>query len=409
MIDFDAAVRIVLENVGPGPVERRRISSSLGLALARPVKARFRLPRTDQSAMDGIAVRCADVVSASPDRPAQLRLTGEIPAGSNTMPTLRKGCAVKVFTGSALPRNCEAVVMVEYCSFEGDQVHVRRAASVGEHIRRAGEEVRRGDEMLPAGTIVTPPVVGLLSMFGREAVSVHRPPIVSVITMGDEVVAVGQPLSPVQIHDANGPAVEAALRGLGVEKVRRRLVGDRPSQLRRALASALRGSDLVITVGGASVGDHDHVQETRKVLGIRELFARVAMKPGKPNVFGLSPEGVPVFSLPGNPVSALVSFQHFVRPAVNALMNRPAESETWVTRGRLAGAHRKIPGRREFIRGWAQVEGDWTVARANAAQGSHMLTGLAKANVLIDLGAATADFAKGSTVRLRRLNWLERA
>jgi molybdopterin molybdotransferase len=339
MIAYDEALRIVLETVKPLRPVAVPVEDSLGLVLAQPLKAKLRMPRYDQSAMDGIAVRVEDVAAASDSNPASLRLIDEIPAGSPRRPSLKPGTAIKVFTGSGVPKNADAVVMVEYCRFEGDRVGVMRAAKSGDHVRLAGEEVERGDTVLEPGVRITPPVIGLLSLFGYERVKAHPAPSVGVITMGDELAAPGTKLGRVQIYDSNGPALRAALHAMGIRQVRNWRVGDRPAELKRAFRAAIRACDVVLSVGGASVGDHDHVEAARNALGVSALFARVAIKPGKPNVFGLAPSGVPVFSLPGNPVSALVSFRQIVRPGLLRLMGGfAADPARWAA---LAVDHRR--------------------------------------------------------------------
>ena len=404
MISHDGAVEAILATVKPRPIASVPVEEALGLALARPVKARLRMPRFDQSAMDGIAVRIDDLAGASPEAPARLELAGEIPAGSHERVRLRRGTAVKVFTGAAIPAGTEAVVMVEFCRFEGDQVFVERTAKPDENIRRAGEEVARGDTLLEAGTPITPPVIGLLSHFGFTKVPVRTRPSLGVITMGDEVAAPGAKLGPHQVHDANGPALRAALTAMGFDDVRSWHVDDRPRSLVKVLEKALGRCDVVITVGGASVGDHDHVKGARAELGVREVFSKVAIKPGKPNVFGMAGK-VPVFSLPGNPVSALVSFHLYVRPALRRLLGLPVARDGETTVATLRSALKKKPGRTEWVRVHASHDGDGPQAERLAAQGSHMLTGLARSNALLrfenDLERADA----GDRLALRWLDW----
>jgi molybdopterin molybdotransferase len=405
MISYEDALAIVLESVKPMKPVPAAPSESLGRVLARPVKARLRMPRHDQSAMDGIAVRIEDVAGATGANPARLELIDEIPAGNPRRPGLRPGTAIKVFTGSGVPRNTGGIVMVEYCRFDGNQIDVLRAARPGDHLRRAGEEVGRGDVIFDPGVRLTPPVIGVLALFGIESVRIHPAPTVGVITMGDELVAPGSKLGPAQIHDSNGPALRAALEGMGIGKVRSWRVRDSKKDLVRAFRSALRACDVVLSCGGASVGDHDHVAAARGDLGIGEAFSRVAIKPGKPNVFGLAPGGVPVFSLPGNPVSALVSFQQIVRPGLQKMMGQvPSPSDELA---RMTVGHRKKAGRLEWLRGvLGGVDGERTVTPVSA-QGSHMLTGLARADVLIEIGVDSEGMERGDRVGVRRLDWFD--
>jgi molybdopterin molybdotransferase len=405
MISYADALRIVLENVKPMravPMDPRR---ALGLVLTRPVRAGLRMPRHDQSAMDGIAVRLEDVTAASHAAPARLRVDGTLPAGTLGRMRLRAGGVVKVFTGGPLPRGTDAVVKVEDCEFEAGGVAVRSSAAAGQHIRRAGEEFERGQELLPAGARLTPPAIGLLSLFGARRVWVRSRPRVAVITMGDELARAGDRLGPTQIYDANGPALEAALRCLGVEQIKIRQVGDDPRDLLRALRVALRSSNLVLTVGGASVGDHDHAAAVRTELGVRELFDRVAVKPGKPNLFGIWRGRTPIFSLPGNPVSALVSFHQLVRPALRAMLG-VREGDGSELRARLHRGVRGVQNRLTWLRASLEWDGNSWSATPRRAQGSHMLSGLAGADALLEVPAG-AGLEAGSTVLARRLRWFD--
>ena len=405
MISYEEALAIVLKSVKVQRPISASPEESLGRVLARPVKARLRMPRYDQSAMDGIAVLVEDVAAASDTNPVRLQLIDEIPAGSSRRPGLRPGTAIKVFTGSGVPRNTGGIVMVEYCRFSDDQIEVLRAAGPGDHLRWAGEEVQRGDVILESGVRLTPPVIGVLALFGIESVKIHPAPTVGVITMGDELAAPGSKLGPAQIYDSNGPALRAALEGTGIGKIRSWRVGDRKKDLVRAFRAATRACDVVLSCGGASVGDHDHVAAAREELGIREAFSRVAIKPGKPNVFGLAPAGVPVFSLPGNPVSALVSFHQLVRPALLKMLGQ--QPTALIESARMTVGHYKKAGRLEWLRGvLGSDDGNQTVTPVGA-QGSHMLTGLARADSLIEIPADSEGIEHGDEVLVRRLCWFD--
>lgn len=405
MISYPEALRIVLENIRPLPTETVSVDKALGGFLARPAKAPAHSPRFEQSAMDGYAVHMADVAGARPGHPVALKLADELPAGDQRSVTLKPGQTVKVFTGSRLPRGAEAVVMKEYVTLSGEnKAAIAWKVSTGDHIRRVGEEYRRGDVILPAGIRVTPPVVGMLVMLGKDRAVIRRRPTVTVITMGNELVAPGTRLGPGQIPDSNGPAVAAALRALGVTRIRRRRVKDKLPALVKAMKDGLENSDLVVTVGGASVGDYDYVHDARKELGVRNIFTKVAIKPGKPNLFGLDRRKRPVFGLPGNPVSALVSFHELVKPAVLKMMGA-LENESLILPVRLDEATRKKPGRLNWLRGRLDVDGAQLTASLVTGQGSHMLSGLALADVLVEIPVETAETAAGETVKAVRLDW----
>ena len=405
MIPYPDALRIVLDNIRPLPTETVQADKALGRFLARLVKAPAHSPRFEQSAMDGYAVRLADVKHARPGRPIILKLADELPAGDQRAVVLKPGQTVKVFTGSRLPRGAEAVVMKEYVTLSGDNMAtISWKVSTGDHIRRLGEEYRRGDIILPAGIRVTPPVVGMLVMLGKDRAAVRRRPTVTVITIGNELVAPGTRLGPGQIPDSNGPAVAAALRALGVIKVRRRRVKDNLPALVKAMKKGLENDDLVITVGGASVGDYDFVHDARRELGVRDIFTKVAIKPGKPNLFGLDRRKTPVFGLPGNPVSALVSFHELVKPAVLKMMGA-LENDSLVLPVRLDEATHKKPGRLNWLRGQLNLEGDQLTAGLVKGQDSHMLSGLALADLLVEIPIETAETTPGQILQAVRLDW----
>ncbi len=404
MIPYPEALRIVLDNIRPLPTETVPVDKALGGFLARPVKAPAHSPRFEQSAMDGYAVRMADVADARPGHPVVLKLADELPAGDQKSVTLKRGQTVKVFTGSRLPRGVEAVVMKEYVALSGDQAAIAWKVSTGDNIRRVGEEYRRGDVILPAGIRVTPPVVGMLVMLGKDRATVRRLPTVTVITMGNELVAPGSRLGPGQIPDSNGPAVAAALRSLGVTKIRRRRVKDKLPALVKAMKDGLENSDLVVTVGGASVGDYDYVHDARRELGVRDIFTKVAIKPGKPNIFGLDGRGRPVYGLPGNPVSALVSFHELVKPAVLKMMGS-LEEGSLVLPVRLDETTRKKPGRLNYLRGRLDVEGHDLTASLATGQESHMLSGLAMADILVEIPLEAAGTEAGQILQAVKLDW----
>lgn len=401
---YPRALELIREAIKPLDSELLPLNAINGRYLAKPVKARFASPRFANSSMDGFAVRTADLSVAGPKAPVSLQIIGEIPAGSDRILTLKAGQAVRVFTGGRLPLGADAVAMVEIVEDHGDCAVLRGTVPRGNHIRPVGSEYRRGDVILPLGMKVTPPVIGVLASFGLSEVVVGRAPRVTVITMGEELAPADSALATGQIHDANGPALLAALHAQGVAKAWVRRVGDRPSALKGSLAAAIARSDLVITVGGASVGDHDHARAVRDALGIRERYTRLAVKPGKPSMFGLAPGGVPVFGLPGNPVSALVGFHQLVRPALRLMMgggfapprSLPIALGNPIPRARL---------RTEWLRGNLVVRDGALVARPGGKQESHMLSGLAGADVLIEIPVGQGDLSREDSLTVYPLDW----
>lgn len=407
LLPYPRALALVLANIEPLDFRTVAIAEALGAYLTEPAYAPHDTPRFEQSAMDGYAVRLADVQDATPDRPVSLQLAGELPAGAAQDLALAPGQTIKVFTGSRLPAGTDAVVMKEFVTPGDGRADIAWRVAAGDHIRRVGEEFRRGDEILPRGARVTPPVVGMLAFLGYAQVAVGRRPRATVITMGDELVAPGREPGPGQVHDANGPALVAALRALGLTEIRHTWVPDDPDVLREAMAAGLEYGDVLITVGGASVGDHDHVHGARAALDVRDLFAKVAIKPGKPNLFGLAPDGTPVFGLPGNPVSALVSFHQLVKPALARMMGATT-SPARLLPVQLKQDVTQKKGRLNWLRGILSFDPDTGLtAEPVSDQGSHMLSGLATADVLLEIPATSDGAASGTQVAAVPLNWNE--
>jgi len=407
---YDEALEIVLANVQPVGPETVTIAEALGCFLAEPAVARHPAPRFEQSSMDGFAVRYDDVSSATTDQPVILILVGQLPAGDSRELKLEAGQTIKVFTGSRLPVGTDAVVMKEFvtASDGNDAVAIAWRVKPGDHIRRVGEEFAAGSEIMPIGTRVSPPVVGMLAFLGLAEINVGRFPRATVITMGDELVGPGETAGSGQIHDANGPALMAALSALGLNHINHIRVSDDPQELQAAMARGLTESDILITIGGASVGDHDHVHGARAALGIEDLFAKVAIKPGKPNLFGLSKNGVPVFGLPGNPVSALVSYHQLVKPALITMMGGRYQSEILAVSA--TQEIRPNKGRLNWLRGslkFAAGEPPQNTAELVAGQGSHMLSGLAMADVLLEVPADSDGSSAGEIFSAVRLKWQE--
>ncbi len=399
------------------PQRRVRLEQAAGLILAEPVVARHDSPPFDASAVDGFAVHCEDVAAASKTHPVALRLAGTVSAGDATAKRLRRGTTIKVLTGAVVPPGAGAVIMKEDCREEQAAVMVWRPADRGENIRPRGGEFQKGRTILPPGLPITPPVAGLLATCGYARVKVFPTPAVTIVVTGDELLPPSQRLRPGRIYDANTFALAAAVRMIGVQAVRTMRLPDQPARLKRCLSQAMRKTDVLLTVGGMSVGDHDHVRGVLDELGVHEDFWRVAVKPGKPTYFGRwvrktrmagcrrTRHGL-VFGLPGNPVSALVCFHQLVKPALSKLMGREPRAPLTV-RARLAGPRRKAAGRLEWIRGVLSCRNGALRVRPTAGQDSHMLSGLALADCLIRFPAGMTRLAKEEEVLVELLSWRE--
>lgn len=390
MISYEDAVSAILAEVKLLTSEHVALQNLPGRVLAAEILAPLDLPAFDNSAVDGYAVRTPVT--------GPLIVTDESAAGGDAS-SLRvsEGEAVRIFTGAALPAGADAVAMQEDVEREGQAIRLLEPVTKGAHVRWKGEEVRIGEPVLPAGLRVTPAVLGVLATLGLVEVSVFRSLRITVIETGNELVDPGQPLPPGAVYAANGVALAAAAEALGASVTIRR-VRDDAQQLRAVFASALTESDMIVTSGGVSVGDHDLVRPTWAHLRVRERFWRVAIKPGKPVFFGRVEEGPLVFGLPGNPVSSLVTFFLFVRPAILAMHGLSDASPIEVE----AGADlRGDVDRDEFVR--VSVRGG--VATPLERQGSHMASGLATADALIRLRRPVTRVSAGARVLAMPLTW----
>jgi molybdopterin molybdotransferase len=318
MVSYDEALRTILDNVSPVGSEQVPLSEAVALVLAETVTTPWDLPLWDNSAMDGYAVRTEDCGQP----PCKLRVTGYLPAGASAEGmTVTTGCAIKIMTGAPLPAGADAVVPVEETEeTSGEQVAIGAAVKVGQHIRRQGEDIRQGETILQAGSPLRAAEISLLASCGKPLVNVQRRPVVAILSTGDELVEPGTPPGPAQLINSNSIALAAAVREAGAMP---RMLGiardNRLSHLEKMRAGLT--ADCLITSAGVSAGDRDLVRAVLEELGVKFLFWKVAIKPGKPTAFGIF-EGKPVFCLPGNPVSSLVTFEAFVRPALLKMQGR---------------------------------------------------------------------------------------
>jgi molybdopterin molybdotransferase len=407
VITLQEALSLILAQARPLPVMSQPLSQIGGYVLAQPVMALMDIPRFTNSACDGFAVRLADVATASPEAPVCLRLQTTVHAGQDNTACLSSGCTVKVLTGAAVPCGAEAVVMQEQCVESDGTVLVKARPAPGESIRMVGEEFRQGDELIPGGVRATPPIVGMLATLGYQAFPVHRRPKVSLVVTGNELATPGDRLGPGRIYDANTSALGAALVAHGVADYSAFQARDELSALQAVLNQALAGFDLVLTVGGVSVGESDLVREALGACGALERFWRVAIKPGKPLYFAtrqVDGSTQLVFGLPGNPVSALVVYHQLVVPALRRMMGE-RDVRPLPLRAVLAADLRKVDARLEFVRAAVKMQDGRLVVHPTPRQGSHMLSGLAPANGLIHFPAHMGHLASGTVVDVDMLMW----
>ncbi|WP_345441183.1 molybdotransferase-like divisome protein Glp [Actinoallomurus vinaceus] len=378
------------------------LPESYGGVLAEPVTAPVDLPPFDNSAMDGYAVLASDVASAAETSPVTLSVVGDIAAGDQGAYGIGPGLCARIMTGAPLPGGADAIVPVEWTDGGTAKVTIRRSATPGHYIRRAGEDVTAGQTVLPAGTRLGPAQIGMLAAVGRARVLVRPRPRVAVLSTGSELIEPGRPVGPGQIWDSNSFALTAAVTEAGGVGFRQGTVGDDPREVLATIEEQLAYADLIITSGGVSMGARDVVKEVLSGLGTMR-FEKVAMRPGKPQGFGLLDDHVPVFTLPGNPVSAYVSFQVFVRPALRALQGLPPAPPRTV-RARLTAPIISPDGLRHYLRAAvAYGEGEPRVTPAEG-QGSHQVFALASSNALIVVPEDVTERAAGDLVDVLELS-----
>jgi molybdopterin molybdotransferase len=364
-----AFARLAAENVA--------LTDATGRVLAGDLAARRTQPPAAVSAMDGYAVRAEDVTRV----PATLEVVGEAPAGGAFEGTVTTGKAVRIFTGGPVPAGADAIVIQEDTDMGFPRVTVREAARRGRHIRDAGIDFREGDVLLRAGTLLTARDIGLAAAMNHPWLEVVRKPRIAILATGDEVVRPGDPMGPHQIVSSNGPALGAFVESRGGASADLGIARDDEASI-RTLAAGARGADLLVTTGGVSVGDHDLVQKVLGEAGLTVDFWKIAMKPGKPLMFGRL-EGTPVMGLPGNPVSALVCALLFLGPAIDRMLGLPGDGVPMM-RARLG---RDLAGnnfREDYMRAELVYDADGTpVATPFEVQDSSMISALARAGCLV--------------------------
>jgi molybdopterin molybdotransferase len=318
MISVHDALTMILDTIAPLAGERVSILHAVGRVLAEQIRSEREVPPFANSAMDGYAVRWEDIRDASPEQPIALAVLEVIQAGAVPKQTVNEGAASKIMTGAVMPHGADTVIRVEDTEEHAGCVWIKRAERVGAHIRESGEDIRRGQIVLERGRVLRPADIGVLASIGRSFVLVRQRPRVAILSTGNELVEVDESLHPGQIVNSNAYTLAAAVQEAGGQPVLLQIARDTLGEIRAALTEAVR-HDVVLSTGGVSVGDFDFVKEAMDELGVRRLFWQVAQKPGKPLTFGLLRER-PYFGLPGNPVSALVCFYLYVRPALARMM-----------------------------------------------------------------------------------------
>jgi len=403
MLEVEEARERIFDCLSTLPSEGAPVSDATGRIVAEPVVAPVDLPLFDNSAMDGFAVRATDLAGASREKPVALRIAGEIAAGGSPNVKLKEGRCVRVFTGSILPTGADAVVMQEEVTVDERAANVLCFESIKpwENVRLRGEDVKKGAAVLAKGERIGATAIGLLGALGLKEVSVARRPVVGLLATGNELREPGESLEPGTIYESNRAMLLEPLRAAGALPRSYAIVADSLRDTSKALEEAFAECDAVITSGGVSVGQYDFVKKAFEQIGGELNFWRVAIKPGKPFVFGRCREKL-LFGLPGNPVSAFVTFLLLVRPA---LLRWQGANQVDLPGhpSRLAESLANRGDRRHFMRVHVDSNGE---VRSAGTQASHALGSLAAANGLVDV-APNTTLQKGETVRVLRWEWGE--
>jgi molybdopterin molybdotransferase len=392
------ALKCVLESVNKLDVETVKLEKSLGRVLAEDVRANRDQPPYDVSAMDGYALRSADLVNA----PATLTIIEDIKAGDMPQLTVQTGQCARIMTGAPVPAGADAVIRVEDTEALSDsRVKILRAVSAGTDIRRLGENMRNGEVVLSAGTEITPGVIGILATVKRAQLQVTRRPRVAILSTGNELEDMDEPVDPNKIPNSNSYALMAQVQALGIEPVLLGIARDDPAELAEYLQRGLH-FDVLLVSGGSSVGVHDYVRPTMESLGVKMLFWRVAIKPGHPLAFGTTSKTA-VFGLPGNPVSSMVCFEEFVAPALRQMMGHTRLYRRTVS-ARLSHAVKMRPGRTEFIRVMLSRDTSGYVATSTGTQSSGVSLSMARADGLLVASSTSNGLVAGEAVTVQLLD-----
>ncbi len=383
----------MLEHARRLDAERVPIERAAGRVLAEPAPALVDLPPFPSSAMDGYAVRAADTESA----PVRLPVVAHIAAGSPAERPLAPGEAMAISTGGAVPDGSDSVVPLEQVEEGAEEIQIPASVALGDNVRPRAGDVSTGDVFLEPGARLGPAQVAGLAAAGISEVQCTKRPRVGILVTGSELRQPGEVLEPGQIYESNGLLLATALQLAGAVPAQLGVVADDADEHERAMERALLGFDMLVTSGGASVGPHDLVRSTQSKLRVEELFWGVAVKPGKPVAFGVRRDHL-VFNLPGNPVSVLVTYELFVRPAVNALLGVP-DPLPELRRGILGSAVTRNPHRDEYVRASARRDGDDVVLEPLAGRESHMIASAARADALVEVHAGAGELRSGEEIR----------
>ena len=389
------ALRLILDSVVPLPARPTALCDALGLVLAERVVSPETVPPFTNSAMDGYAVRHDDVAQVSAESPALLEVLSDLPAGSVATEAVRPGTAIRIMTGAPIPDGADSVVPVEATVSEASRVRIAAPVKRGANVRLAGEDLRAGEELLPAGFALSPASLGVLASVGLAEASVRPRVRVAVLTTGDELVDASAKPGPGQIRDSNVHTMRGQVVAFGAVPIPIPRVPDTREAVTAALTRARAEADVIVTNGGISVGDYDFIKAVLGGFGAREVFWKVKQKPGGPLGFWLW-DGTPVFGIPGNTVATMVCMEEYVRPALRKLMGHAKLLRPEVTATFEGGFRKSAPdGKVHLIRVRARREGERVVVSPSGPQGSGILSSMLRANALALVPADTLELTPG--------------
>ena len=391
MPTFEEARKLICDSVAPLGVERVSIFDAPGRVIAEDITAPWDMPLCDNSAMDGFAVRSADCAAI----PATLKVTGYIPAGGDVSGPVLRGCAIRIMTGAPVPPGCDAVVPVEETDDGNETVLIREPVKARQHIRFAGEDVATGVTIIVAGTVLRSPEISMLASFGKAIVPVYRRARVAILSTGDELVELGETPAPGRIVNSNILSLAAALKEIGAEPVLLGIARDNRESHVEKMTEGLK-ADALITSAGVSAGDRDLVRDVLAELGVKQLFWKVDMKPGGPTAFAMYGEK-PVFSLPGNPVSTMVTFEAFARPAILKMMGHRRIARPILT-ATLMNDARKKPGKMVFLRVRIEVKEGAYLAYSSGEQQTGILKTMLRADAIAIMPAERSEMKAGEQI-----------
>ena len=399
---FESARTIILDKVIVLPSESTSLLDLVGRVLAEDIKAPWDLPCWDNSAMDGFAVRAEDCVSGK-----TLTIDGYLPAGVTAIGIeVKPGGAVRIMTGAPTPAGCDAIVPIEETEENDGKVTMTGKVKRGDHLRVRGEDVSQGDLVITAGTVLRPAEINMLASFGYQTVSVFRRPKIAILSTGDELVEPGEEIGPGQIINSNAYSLAAAVKEIGGEPILLGIARDDRASLTEKISTGLE-ADGLITSAGVSMGDRDLVCEVLQVLGVERQFWKVDIKPGRPTAFGLK-DGKPIFSLPGNPVSSMITFEEFIRPALLKMMGHQRVIKPFI-KAIMQETINKKPGRVQFLRVRVVNDGEQLLASSSGDQNTGIVRTLLRANGIAVLPADREQIMAGEEVNVQLIAAIDEA